>query len=476
MMPRTPWLSRKPCIVLGALLLATSLLSGCSPIGESKLDAVKRAGELVVLTRNSPTTYYEGPDGPAGLEYDLAKAFADHLGVSLRMEVPNELRDIIPMIANNQADFAAAGLSITPARLTIVRFTPPYQEVHEQVVYRDGTVPPKSLEELQGQPLDVVAGSSYVDHLAQLKLLYPGLEWHAVDDAEIEDLLLRVREHHALFTIADSNIVELSQQFYPELRVAFSLQPPEELAWAFPQGPDNSLYNAAVQFIQNMRRSGELDHLIERYYGAANRFNPVNMSAYIQKVKDALPTYEPMFEAAGKKYNLDWRLLAAMAYQESYWDPNAVSPTGVRGMMMLTETTADHINVTDRADPAESIAGGAEYIRRIIDRMPDHIQEPDRTWMALAAYNVGINHLEDARIITQEQRGNPDKWNDVRKRLPLLSEHAWYSKTKHGYARGYEPVEYVNRIRTYYNVLVKMDRERRAHHHNDALDLRAPAL
>ncbi len=476
MMPRTSLRDRTPGIVLGALLLATSLLSGCSPIGESKLNAVKRAGELVVLTRNSPTTYYEGPDGPAGLEYDLAKAFADHLGVSLRMEVPEQFADIIPMIANNQADFAAAGLTITPARLKLVRFTPPYQEVHEQVVYRTGTVPPKNLEQLQGRPIDVVAGTSYVEHLDQLKLLYPGLEWNAINNTETEDLLLRVREKESLLTIADSNIVALSQQFYPELRVAFSLKPPEEIAWAFPQGPDNSLYNAAVDFIDEMRRTGELNHLIDRYYGAASRFNPINMSAYIEKVKDALPAYEPTFEAAAKKYNLDWRLLAAMAYQESFWDPDAESPTGVRGMMMLTQTTADHINVANRENPAESIFGGAEYIRRMIDRLPSHIHEPDRTWMALAAYNVGINHLEDARIITQQQGGNPDKWNDVRKRLPLLSEHAWYSKTKHGYARGYEPVEYVNRIRAYYNVLVKMNRERRARHHNDALDLRAPAL
>jgi len=475
-MPRTLWWGRASGITFGALLLATSLLSGCSPFGESKLAAVKRAGELVVLTRNSPTTYYEGPDGPAGIEYDLAKAFADYLGVSLRMEVPDQFRDIIPMIVNNQADLAAAGLSITPARLKIVRFTPPYQQVREQVIYRAGTKAPKNIEELQGHPIDVVAGTSYVENLAQLKLLYPGLQWTAVDNTETEDLLLHVREGKAQFTIADSNIVALSRQFYPELQVAFDLQQPEELAWAFPLSQDNSLYNEAVKFINDMRRSGELDHLIERYYGAANRFNPINMAAYIQKIKDELPTYEPLFEAAATKYNLDWRLLAAMAYQESFWDPRAVSPTGVRGIMMLTQTTADHMEVADRLNPADSIAGGAQYIRHLIGRLPARIQEPDRTWMALAAYNVGINHLEDARIITQRQGGNPDAWNDVRKRLPLLAKYFWYSKTKHGYARGYEPVEYVNRIRTYYDVLVKMDRERRAGHHNDALQLKAPAI
>ncbi len=457
-------------------MLVSALLSSCTPFGESKLQMVKKAGEILVLTRNSPTTYYQGPDGPAGIEYDLAKAFAKRLGVSLRIEVADRSRDIVPMIANNQADFAAAGLAVTPDRLKIVRFTPPYQQVRQQLVYRAGTTPPKNLSALQGQALDVVSGSSYIEHLQQLKLLYPSLKWTAVHDAEAEDLLIEVQQKKALFTIADSNIVALSRQFYPELKVAFNLDPPENLAWAFPDSNDNSLYNAAVKFLDDMRRSGELAHLIQRYYGATSSFTPINIAAYREKIKTALPTYEPLFQASGRKYDIDWRLLAAMAYQESFWDPNAVSPTGVRGIMMLTKTTAERLHIADPLNPNSSIDGGAEYIRDIINQLPSHIPEPDRTWMALAAYNVGTSHLEDARIITQQQGGNPDKWKDVRKCLPLLAIHAWYSKTKYGYAHGYEPVEYVKRIRIYYDVLVKMNRERRAREHNDALHIRAPAM
>lgn len=475
-MPSKLPINRTVGITIGALLLASGILSACTPFGESKLQMVKKAGEILVLTRNSPTTYYQGPVGPAGIEYDLAKAFAKHLGVSLRIEVADRSRDIVPMIANNQADFAAAGLAVTPDRLKIVRFTPPYQQVHEQIVYRAGTVPPKSLAALQGQTLEVVAGSSYVEQLRLLKLRYPGLQWKSVHDAEAEDLLIKVQQKKALFTIADSNIVTLSRQFYPDLKVAFNLNPPENLAWAFPISNDNSLYNAAVKFLDDMRRSGELARLIQRYYGATNNFTPMNIAAYRQKIKTTLPIYEPLFEASGKKYGIDWRLLAAMAYQESFWNPAAVSPTGVRGIMMLTVPTADNLHITDPLSPAGSIDGGAEYIRDMINQLPSHIPEPDRTWMALAAYNVGINHLEDARILTQQQGGNPDKWKDVRKRLPLLAIHAWYSKTKYGYARGYEPVEYVKRIRIYYDMLVKLDRELRAREHNDALHLRAPAM
>jgi membrane-bound lytic murein transglycosylase F len=231
-----------------------------------------------------------------------------------------------------------------------------------------------------------------------------------------------------------------------------------------------------VHFIETMQASGELSHLIERYYGAASRFNPINIAAFLQKIETDLPQLKPVFEEAGQRYLLDWRLLAAMSYQESYWDASAVSPTGVRGIMMLTETTAQHLGISDRLDVRQSVSGGSAYLRTLRDRLPDRIAEPDRTWMALAAYNVGMNHLEDARIIAQMQGADPDKWNDVKERLPLLTKATWHTKTKHGYARGYEPVQFVNRIRTYYEILKKNDNDTRARHNNDVLRLKAPAL
>ena len=183
-----------------------------------------------------------------------------------------------------------------------------------------------------------------------------------------------------------------------------------------------------------------------------------------------------MFVEAAQRYQLDWRLLAAMSYQESYWNPRAVSPTGVRGIMMLTEATARQLGVPDRMDVRQSVHGGGAYLRTLIDRLPADIPEPDRTWMALASYNVGYNHLEDARILTQKQGADPNKWNDLKERLPLLAKAAWYTKTKHGYARGYEPVQLVNRIRTYYEVLKKSDDDLRARRDNDVLRLKTPAL
>jgi len=159
-----------------------------------------------------------------------------------------------------------------------------------------------------------------------------------------------------------------------------------------------------------------------------------------------------MFKAAAKKYHIDWRLLAAIGYQESHWNPKAISPTGVRGIMMLTRKTATELGV-NRLDPASSIEGGAKYYSQILNKMNPDIPQPDRSWLAMAAYNIGYYHLQDARRITRLRKQNPNYWLDVKKSLPLLTQKKWYSKTRYGYARGYEPVQYVENIRSYYDIL-----------------------
>ena len=463
-------------IILALTAAAGLLFAGCDPTEKDRLSAVKRSGEIVVLTRNSPTTYYEGPDGPTGFEYDLARAFADRLGVSLMMKSVTPFGDILPMVARGEASFAAAGLTITPGREALVRFTPHYQTIRQQVVYNGGSAPPANSAGLVGRQIEVVAGTSYIERLEELRKKMPKLRWVAHTNLETEELLVQIQEGLTDLTIADSNIVALSTQFNTDLRVAFDLSDAEKLGWAFPIEEDDSLYQEATRFIADMRASGKLDQLIEHYYGAATRLNPINIAVFQQKIESDLPRFRPVFEEAGRRYLLDWRLLAAMSYQESYWNPDAVSQTGVRGIMMLTEITAEHLGVGNRLDPTQSIHGGAAYLRSLRDNIPAAISEPDRTWMALAAYNVGFGHLEDARIITQIQKADPNKWNDVKERLPLLTKAAWHTKTRHGYARGYEPVQFVTRIRTYYEVLKKFDDEDRARRSTDVLRLRAPAL
>ncbi len=458
------------------LLFALPVLGGCSLFDGSRLDAIKRGGEITVLTFSGTTTYYETPEGPAGFEYDLAKAFAEQLGIKLRVVVANKYADVLPRLLNGDADFAAANIAETDPRGRLVLFTPSYQQVRQQVVYRLGSTRPANVQELIGREIEVPAGTRYAERLNELKQTQPALTWIEAEDRRTEEQLQLVWEGLLDLTVADSNIVALNRQYLPELQVAFDLQKPEPLVWAFRPSKDTSLYNAAVKFLETYRRSGNLAQLVDRYYGPASRSNFIDLTVFRARVYNRLPVYQELLQDIAKDYDLDWRLVAAVAYQESYWDPKSVSFTGVRGFMMLASNTAQELGITDRHDPAESIEGGARYLRELLDRLPDRIASPDRLWFALAAYNVGFYHLEDARILTQKQGGNPDKWSEVKERLPLLSEPKWYEQAKYGYCRGDEPVRFVNRVRVYYDVLAKIIDEEKAKRAVPALKLRAPAI
>ncbi len=435
------------------LLLVITLLLGACSSGNNELERVKNSGKLTVLTRNSGTTFYEGPYGPTGLEYDLAKGFADELGVELKMKVASNVSEVLEQLRGRDADMAAAGLTATRTRQTWARFTPAYQHITQQLVYRVGGNRPENLKTLNGT-LEITSRSSHEEQLRKLKYLYPDLTWQTNKDAESEELLTMVSEKQLDYTIADSNEIAINQRYNPELRVAFSITEPEPLAWAFPRMKDDSLYQAASDYITRIQSSGELAQLIDRYYGHLKKFDYVDTVTYLRHIETLLPKYRKVFEYAAEEFKLDWRLLAATAYQESHWNPRAVSPTGVRGLMMLTTKTAREIGVDKRTDPVQSIRGGALYLSQLRDKLHPRIQEPDRSWLALAAYNIGYGHLEDARIITQNRGGNADSWKDVKENLPLLRKRKWYSKTRHGYARGNEPVIYVGNIRRYFDLLV----------------------
>ncbi len=434
------------------LLIGIVALQGC--VGQPPaLERVHTRGELVVLTRNSPTTYYEGPNGPTGLEYDLAKRFADYLGVKLKIVPVKDFDAILPMIENGEADLAAAGLTITPSRKQHVRFGPPYQEIVPQLIYRAGNNSPRSFADIGDGRLEVIAGSSHVERLKNFKVFFPELHWTETSQYTSEELLERVADNDIDYTVADSNELALAVRFHPNLHVAFALGASQELAWAFPRGTDRSLYNAAVDFFADLQRKHVIDSLMERYYGHMDAFSSVGTRTYLAHIRTRLPALRAWFEEAGKQTGLDWRLLAAIGYQESKWDANARSPTGVRGVMMLTEDTARMLGVKDRTNPRESILAGSRYFKQVKDALPASIKDPVRTWMALAAYNVGIGHVEDARRLTVKNGGNPDAWIDVKKSLDLLSKHKWFTQTRLGYARGYEALQLVENVRSYYDIL-----------------------
>jgi membrane-bound lytic murein transglycosylase F len=435
------------------ILLLCLMVVSCS-IPKPLIERIKAEGQLIVVTRLSPTTYFKEKEEIRGLEYELVEQFAEELGVQVKYIIPESYDQILPTIIRGEAHFAAAALSVTKAREVAVRFTPEYQKVSAQLVYKAGKSRPKKITDTKNGALEVLAGSSHEEFLNQLKEEHPELNWTALQSVENAELLNLVNEELIDYTIADSNEVSLARRFHPELKVAFDLGEEQSLAWAFPHAEDNSLYKAAKTFINKIKDDGSLEQMLERYYGYVEKLGFVDNRTFARHLAQRLPPMIPHFKQAAEKTDLDWQLLAAMGYQESHWNPDAISPTGVKGIMMLTTATAKQMGIEDRTDIKQSISGGARYLRRMERKLPERIQEPDRTWMALASYNVGFGHLEDARILTQRNNGDPDKWADVKQHLPLLAQKKFYKTVKYGFARGKEPVHYVDNIRSYYDLLV----------------------
>ena len=449
---------RSQCMKVGGFIAATVLIvvtffKIIPELAYTELEEVLERGELTVITRNSPTTFYESAEGDTGLEYDLVKGFADSLGVKFNLVFADKFSDILPTVTNGHADFAAAGLSITEERKKIVKFTPSYQDVRQQVIYHRNNKKPKSIDDLINKHIEVVAGSSHELNMQKLSSDKPELQWTSSETADSDQLLHLVSQKLIEHTIADSNEFMIYRRFFPELDVAFDISKPEKLAWAFPKQRDDSLYQAASDYLQKIKNNGNLQQIVERHFGHTEKFDYVGTRRFIRHISTRLKHYRKHFIDAAEKHGLDWKLLAAAGYQESHWNRRAISPTGVRGIMMLTRKTAGQLGIKNRLNPKSSIFGGAKYLAHLIGRMDKNIPNPDRTWMALASYNVGYYHLDDARKITKKLGKDPNKWIDVKESLPLLAQRRWYKKTKYGYARGWEPVKYVENIRSYYDLL-----------------------
>ena len=436
------------------IIVSTSVLLSCTPApAPNQLEQIRERGVLRVGTTLSPTTYYLQQQRPAGLEYALAQRFASEIGVSLEMLPRYNSSDLFALLEQGKVDLIAASIDRTAQRARNYRFTPPYQQILHYVVYRQGSrLKPRDLSALDAE-LVVVADSSHAEWLQQQQL--PELQWRASDEHDAVELLGLVMAGDIAYTIADSNILAFQRQLYPDLSIAFAIRDNLDVGWVLKQQLDASLYDPLIKFFGQLRDSGELEQIVDQHFGHVSQFNYADTTQFIGAVETTLPSYRQLFQThAG---SLDWRLLAAISYQESLWKPRAEASNGRRGMMMLSLPAAQQVGVRSRLNPEQSIRGGARYFEQMLQRIPARIAEPDRVWFALAAYNIGLGHLEDARILTQQQGADPDRWIDVRKRLPLLRQKKFYRQSKYGFARGDEPVRYVGNIRRYYDTLIWLD-------------------
>ncbi|MDP2805889.1 MAG: membrane-bound lytic murein transglycosylase MltF [Gallionellaceae bacterium] len=405
-----------------------------------------RDGELYVATPPN------GLDVDAAFELELATLFAQRLQLKIK-PIAMDYDQLDGALTSHAVHLAAAGIRSSVS--STLRFSPSYQTLKEQVVCKDET--PHRLGELAKFTLAVVAESAQENALRDTVRRVPNLSWEVSHDQSSSSLLQEVAEGELDCTVANEEQIALARNFYPQLGDAVDLVSSSHLAWAFAADVDKKLFNAAKEFFTSIQKDGTLAHLIDRHYGHNERLESIDVSTFNERAQTVLPQFEPMFKEAETLTGLDWKLLAALAYQESHWDPLATSYTNVRGMMMLTEDTAARMGVTNRLDAQASIMAGAKYLKLMKNALPKRINDKDRSWLAMAAYNQGLGHLEDARVLTVKTGLNPDIWSDVKKVMPLLSRPAYYEEAKHGQARGGEAVILVETVRLYHEMLMQME-------------------
>jgi peptidoglycan lytic transglycosylase F len=426
----------------------------------STLDEILKTKKLNVVLLNSPSTYYIGISEAQGFEYDLLKAYADHLGVELNITTAHTVKEAIELSKNPDIHITSASITRTPQREKIFNFGPSYFEVQEQVICNRSMLGskrfPRDVEDLEGLKIIVGEDTSYSHTIMELQ--EDGYEINASFSSEYstEELLDMVSRHEIDCTIADSNVYSLNLRYFPEIALAFSISQREQLAWLL---ADNSkkLEADMYSWLNDFNNKGKLAELKDHYYSYVLFFDYYNTKMFYKRIKSRLPKYKKYFEEAGTRFGISWMLLASISYQESHWNPNAKSFTGVRGLMMLTRNTAKLLGVKNRLDPKQSIIGGTRHIKQMLKFVPKEVQGENRLKFALAAYNIGLGHVKDAQELAKRTGLNHNTWNDLKRVLPLLSQKKYYRSLKFGYARGEEPVRYVEAIYNYRDILEKQE-------------------
>lgn len=437
-------------------VMLTLALAGCS----RPAPPPEASSELRVGTRNSPASYYiDQNDEPAGFEHDLIEAFSQKQNWSLDWTQEDSPEALFDLLDSHRINMAAAALPLAVVRDRHLIASPVLFETPVHVVYRIDDRKPRSIANLAGKRVALIKGSGHTPMLARLKRKHPRLTWTALEDVWPEELLVQLQAGQFDAVVINGMDFDSMRSLYPELAVAFDLPDTQKIVWALPKRSSQTLRNTLARFVEQARKDGTIKRVYERYFGHVKRLDNSDVAGILQRRPQRLASLRPHFQEAQTLTGIDWRLLAAIGYQESQWDPYATSPTGVRGLMMLTGETADRMGVTDRLDARQSILGGARYLVLMKETLPDRIPEPDRTWLALAAYNQGQGHMEDARRIAQARGGSPDSWADVKQALPHLSRGTYAKAMKYGYARGGEALHFAENIRNYYDILLRLEPE-----------------
>ncbi|MCL6584774.1 MAG: membrane-bound lytic murein transglycosylase MltF [bacterium] len=439
------------------LFLYLLVVTSCRPVPpaaqqakqESALSRIKRTGVITLVTQSNNHCYYKYRGRPSGFEYELAKAFAQFLGVELRVQIVSNWEEMVRCLGRTH--FLAAKLTPSPSRQKVVDFSDGYLTVQRHIIVHKNNHTIRTINDLDGKTIHICKGSlseECLDRLWQAGIRCT-IEVH--DEATVEELIGKVAQKKIDITIADSTIALLCRRYYPDIRIGFPIEKAQSLSWAVAKG-ERELVEEINRFFETIRANGLFYDIYARYYSDLEVFDYQDIKKYHQRLKTRLPKHKATIKEIAQRYGFDWRLIAAMVYQESHFDPESLDPNNDRGLMQLTSATAKEMGIEDRLDPQQNIKAGVKYLRYLYD-LYQQAPEPDRLLISLAAYNVGPKHIRDAQVLARRLNLDPWQWSSLKKTLPLLAEPRYYRQSKYGYCRGTRPVRYVRKIMIYYDIL-----------------------
>lgn len=409
------------------------------------LDSLERLHQMGVLRAaiTQPEEVHSANLHPSNILVEALQAFAAEQQVGLDLSTVAQ-EDSLQNAQLNKYDLLATDQRTHPQ----LRFTRPVMKIDHLLVHHK-TTPKTELPNTARLTNDHPPHKLLQTPNRPLSHRRTGL---LGERAQIFELFDQISAKHLPYTLALSHEYEAYRHFVDDL-AAEPVGAAHTFRWGFNKIESVALFRTAEDFIQGLHKSGGIQDLKARFFWNDPALNQLERRIFLKRVTSRLPKYMKDFKSAGDKHDLDWRLLAAMAYQESHWNAKAVSPTGVRGLMMLTRAAAKEVGIKNRSHPSSSIHGGAAYFKKQKARLPKFIPEPDRTWMALAAYNMGTRTVLRAIKRTQKEGGNPTDWFNVQEHLSAF-EHDIPSRKGVRYRKGADQgIHYVKHIRLFYDLL-----------------------
>ena len=405
------------------------------------LREVRKAGVLRLVTRNSATTCFVEKGGIGGFEYNLASAFARTLGVRLDLSIPPAGTNPLEWLEMGYGDVMALHEPVSPFIEGAFLVSPPYRDVDLVSIVSTRRAPPHAVEDLKGAR---VAASRSVSDLCHLLPLAVPMQpfFDPAEDADAFNAMLEVARGEASLAVVDEDAAKLEIRNRTDLQSGTVVVPQVGLSWVLnPSSP--RLYREAGRFLAEARSSGMVRQLVLNEFGS---WEPPRPKTLLPIPEGGLSQYDELLQWVGREYEIDWRLLASLMYEESRFDPDAVGPGGSSGLFQFMPFTWKELGVEDPHHPQEAAEAGARYLRQLMDEF-EGLPLPDRVAMAIASYNVGPRHLYDARKLAREMGFDPDRWRgSVETAMLLLDDPTVSRRFPAGVCRCRRAVGYTRRI------------------------------